>query len=95
MEIARDFPYLSTMSDATHRFSGSLAEEYDLITLAYPDFEAFQRHMIEAIATRAPQGEVNLRATYLLQVSVGAPQHGARRQPDPLRADRRIAIRGK
>ncbi len=43
------------MSDATHRFSGSLAEEYDLITLAYPDFEAFQRHMIEAIATRAPQ----------------------------------------
>ena len=32
------------------RFSGTLAEEYDLITLAYPDFEAFQRRMIATIA---------------------------------------------
>jgi tRNA (cmo5U34)-methyltransferase len=32
-----------------HRFSGSLAEEYELITLAYPEFEAFQRRMIQRI----------------------------------------------
>jgi tRNA (cmo5U34)-methyltransferase len=41
------------MADERHRFSGTLAEEYDLITLAYPDFEAFQRRMVEAIATTA------------------------------------------
>ncbi|MFW6229125.1 MAG: class I SAM-dependent methyltransferase [Alkalispirochaeta sp.] len=32
-----------------HRFSGSLAEEYELITLAYPEFEAFQRQMINRV----------------------------------------------
>lgn len=37
------------MADTEHRFSGTLAEEYDLITLAYPDFETFQRRMIAAI----------------------------------------------
>jgi ubiquinone/menaquinone biosynthesis C-methylase UbiE len=41
------------MADEQHRFSGTLAEEYDLITLAYPDFETFQRRMIEAIANTA------------------------------------------
>jgi SAM-dependent methyltransferase len=38
----------------THRFSGPLAEEYQLITLAYPDFEEFQRHMVDTIARQAP-----------------------------------------
>lgn len=38
----------------THRFSGSLAEEYQLITLAYPDFEEFQRRMVDTIARQAP-----------------------------------------
>jgi tRNA (cmo5U34)-methyltransferase len=32
-----------------HRFSGSLAEEYERITLAYPEFESFQRVMIRRI----------------------------------------------
>jgi len=32
-----------------HRFSGSLAEEYELITLAYPEFEGFQRQMINRV----------------------------------------------
>ncbi|SIQ16056.1 Ubiquinone/menaquinone biosynthesis C-methylase UbiE [Alkalispirochaeta americana] len=32
-----------------HRFTGDLAQEYELITLAYPDFEAFQHQMIEGI----------------------------------------------
>lgn len=35
-----------------HRFSGSLAEEYELITLAYPDFETFQHRMIDRISER-------------------------------------------
>lgn len=42
----------------THRFSGTLADEYELITLAYPDFEAFQRRMVETInieAANAPR----------------------------------------
>jgi ubiquinone/menaquinone biosynthesis C-methylase UbiE len=39
----------------THRFSGTLAEEYELITLAYPDFEEFQRRMVETIGARAAQ----------------------------------------
>jgi ubiquinone/menaquinone biosynthesis C-methylase UbiE len=37
------------MNDPAHRFSGPLAEEYELITLAYPDFEAFQRGLIVAL----------------------------------------------
>ncbi len=38
----------------THRFSGTLAEEYELITLAYPDFEEFQRHMVNTIIRQGP-----------------------------------------
>lgn len=44
------------------RFSGSLAEEYELITLAYPEFEAFQQRMIarvEAAVTEAQQNRGN------------------------------------
>ncbi|MFW5695445.1 MAG: class I SAM-dependent methyltransferase [Alkalispirochaeta sp.] len=37
----------------THRFSGQLAEEYELITLAYPDFEQFQRRMVDVITDQA------------------------------------------
>ncbi len=33
-----------------HRFTGSLAEEYELITLAYPEFESFQQTMVRRIA---------------------------------------------
>jgi len=38
----------------THRFSGTLAEEYELITLAYPDFEEFQRQMVNTITDQGP-----------------------------------------
>lgn len=36
-------------TNAEQRFSGQLADEYDLITLAYPDFESFQASMIASI----------------------------------------------
>lgn len=49
----------------TQRFSGSLAEEYELITLAYPDFEEFQRHMVDTIARRAPA------APHVLEIGTG------------------------
>lgn len=39
------------------RFSGLLAEEYELITLAYPEFESFQRRMIDVIVAEAPDAE--------------------------------------
>ena len=40
------------------RFSGTLAEEYDLITLAYPDFESFQRRMVEIIGLHTHVGRL-------------------------------------
>lgn len=40
-----------------HRFTGDIAREYELITLAYPDFAAFQRWMIEGIQFRTPGGD--------------------------------------
>lgn len=45
------------MKEPAHRFSGPLAEEYELITLAYPDFEEFQRGLIAALhqGLAAPQ----------------------------------------
>lgn len=55
-----------------HRFSGSLAEEYELITLAYPEFESFQRHMIQRIAAylddREPSGSGPVR---ILEIGTG------------------------
>ncbi|MEX2445068.1 MAG: methyltransferase domain-containing protein [Alkalispirochaeta sp.] len=50
---------------ATHRFSGTLAEEYKLITLAYPDFEEFQRRMVETIISQAS------RAPRILEIGTG------------------------
>ena len=32
-----------------HRYTDDIAQEYELITLAYPDFEAFQQRMVEGI----------------------------------------------
>lgn len=32
-----------------HRYTDDIAREYELITLAYPDFEAFQQKMVEGI----------------------------------------------
>ncbi len=32
-----------------HRYTEDIAREYELITLAYPDFEAFQERMVEGI----------------------------------------------
>ena len=37
------------MDDSEHRFEGQLSEEYALIAPAYPDFEQFQRRMVEAV----------------------------------------------
>ncbi len=34
---------------ADHRFTEDIAREYEMITLAYPDFEALQRTMVEGI----------------------------------------------
>jgi spermidine synthase len=42
-----------------NRFAGRLAEEYELITLAYPDFEEFQRGLARHLAEEVPpQGRV-------------------------------------
>ncbi|MFW5827312.1 MAG: class I SAM-dependent methyltransferase [Alkalispirochaeta sp.] len=49
----------------THRFSGTLAEQYELITLAYPDFEAFQRHMVNTIIAEGPP------APHVLEIGTG------------------------
>jgi ubiquinone/menaquinone biosynthesis C-methylase UbiE len=38
------------MAESHNRFEGQLADEYKLITLAYPDFENFQRHMIDSLS---------------------------------------------
>src|SRR6056297_2971218 len=41
------------------RFSGSLAEEYELITLAYPEFEAFQQRMIHRVDEAITKAQQN------------------------------------
>ncbi|MCG8477467.1 MAG: class I SAM-dependent methyltransferase [Spirochaetales bacterium] len=51
--------------EGEHRFSGPLAEEYELITLAYPDFESFQRRVVDVIAREAPG------AQHLLEIGTG------------------------
>ncbi len=51
--------------EGERRFSGALAEEYELITLAYPDFESFQRRMIDVIGREAPD------AAHILEVGTG------------------------
>ena len=43
------------MSDQ-QRFEGRLAQEYDLITLAYPDFAVFQFTMVRHLTQQLPEG---------------------------------------
>ena len=57
------------MQDGERRFSGQLAEEYDLITLAYPDFEAFQWRMVEEIRQTATG--TTSEPTQLLEIGTG------------------------
>lgn len=50
------------------RFSGRLAEEYELLELAYPDFRSFQRRLAERVAQLHPAGEGSLQ---LLELGPG------------------------
>ena len=59
--------------DERRRFEGELADEYELITLAYPDFEQFQRGLCDAIRehARACAPAQAGRAASLLEIGTG------------------------
>ncbi|TVR67933.1 MAG: class I SAM-dependent methyltransferase [Spirochaetaceae bacterium] len=52
-----------------HRYTDDIAREYELITLAYPDFEAFQRRMVEGVDFAA--GAEREEPFHLLEIGTG------------------------
>lgn len=55
--------------NGNHRYTDDIAREYELITLAYPDFEAFQRRMVGGIDF-APSAEGS-ESFHLLEIGTG------------------------
>lgn len=61
----------TTSSD--HRYTEDIAQEYELITLAYPDFEDFQRWMVQGIPfpRRDPDAPPAAEPLRILEIGTG------------------------
>ncbi len=53
------------------RFAGRMSEEYELLHLAYPDYEAFQQRVADGVAGREAEGQPDGPPVRVLEIGCG------------------------